>query len=75
MEEGMDARTAKMKAVSMLLIVEILELLHKLDEARMGLLEVGSDNCSICNNSDATHEFAEILPIFVRQNGTEKAWP
>ena len=71
----MNARTAKMKAISTSLIVEILELLHKLDQARMGLLKVGSDDCPVGDNSDTTHKFAKILPILVRKNGTKKAWP
>ena len=71
----MDTRTAKMKTISTSLIVEILKLLHKLDEARMGLLKVGSNNCPVCDNSDTTHKFAKVLPILVRKNGTKKAWP
>ena len=73
MEESMDTRTAKVETISTSLIVKILKLLYKLDEARMGLFKMGSNNWPICNDSDTTHKFTKVFPMLVRENSTKQA--
>jgi hypothetical protein len=54
-DEGVDARAAEMKSINMLLVVQILKLLYKLDKVGMSLLKLGARDAPLCEYSDTTY--------------------
>jgi len=69
----MNAGSAKVYAVNASLVIQILELLHKLNKSWMTFLKLGTGNASLSEDSDTAYKLAVILPIFVREHCTEKS--
>lgn len=71
MQEGMDTLMAEVESLRFALIIEVFEFLNKFNQYDMSSAQLDSSDFMLMHDLNGSNKFAEVFPVFVREDTME----